>query len=34
VKISADGDGKHIEDYKIEYTPLDGLEAEVYDGLQ
>ncbi|MCD8180205.1 MAG: type I-C CRISPR-associated protein Cas7/Csd2 [Firmicutes bacterium] len=28
------GDGKRIEDYEIKYTPLDGLEAEIYDDLR
>lgn len=34
VKITVDGDGKCIDDYTIEYIPLDGLEAEIYNGLQ
>ncbi len=28
------GDGKKLADYEINYTPLDGLEAEIFDGLQ
>lgn len=26
-------DGKHLEDYQIEYKPLDNLDVEIYDGI-
>lgn len=34
VEIEVKNDGRHPEDYEIKYTPLDGLEAEIYDGIQ
>ena len=34
VVVEAENEGKHQEDYHISYTPLDGLEVEVYDGIQ
>ena len=33
VTIEAENEGKCIEDYHINYTPLEGLEAEVYNGI-
>ncbi len=35
VKINrtASGNGKKLEDYAIEYTPLEGLEAEVFENI-
>ncbi len=34
VTVDVNGDGKCLEDYNINYTSLDGLEAEIFDGLQ
>ncbi len=34
VTVDVNGDGRCLEDYNINYTSLDGLEAEIFDGLQ
>lgn len=34
VKVEVVNEGRHIEDYSIKYTPLEGLEADVYHGIQ
>ncbi len=34
VSIKVENDGRHFEDYHINYTPLEGLDAEIYDALQ
>lgn len=34
VTIDATGDGKSVEDYTVNYKPLEGLDVDIYDGLQ